>query len=381
MNNIKWDEQLYQMLPELYRREDARIEPSNYPLKRFLQVLANGGFDPLFKDILVFQSLMDLDEVDARFLPIIAKTFGLSYPYNMDESTQRKFLKIVPSLYRLKGTAQSFNYLAREIFSTKSRISTRRQEYEEGMPPEEWRKIFLDIEVDGSIKDLRRKEENFRKFAEAIRPINRILIINLKLTYYLQYDLRANLFIKDFDVVKDFASEVLHPYEATMIGEFLRSREEDEDYLKEIGLDYSSILMSTEQEEEVSILGDIKDFYFLQDYSIDVLDKLFNVDLTFDTLRSNEEEEEFTKELVQTLGVSSLREFEREKVVIRKEVESKSRLVDIITTDTKTEETRVDSIKTGFNLTKPESLLNGAFKLSSDFYLTHYKPNQLILGY
>src|SRR5690606_32940481 len=109
-----------------------------------------------------FLFIHDIDNIDSKYLPLIAKTLGLDFPYIVDENTQRKFLKIVPVLYKLKGTESSFNYLAREIFSTKSKITTTVPQYKEGIPKEELRKIYLNIEVDGALPDLQRKEENFR---------------------------------------------------------------------------------------------------------------------------------------------------------------------------------------------------------------------------
>ena len=130
---------------------------------------------------------MDIDVADPRYLHLLVQTLGLDFPYNMTDKERRKYLKIIPSIYKSKGTADSFNFLAREIFSTKTKINTRAEVYKEGMTPKEWRRIFIDIEVDGALPDLQRKEENFRKFAEVIRPVNRILVINLIFAYYTEY--------------------------------------------------------------------------------------------------------------------------------------------------------------------------------------------------
>lgn len=182
-----FDLQLYNMLPPIYRKEDAKIRPNPEPLKRFLKILHEGGFKPLIEKIDSHQNLMDIDVADSKYLHLLVWTLGLDFPYNMTDKDRRKYLKIIPSLYKSKGTADSFNFLAREIFSTKTNIHTRAEVYKEGMTPEEWRRIFIDIEVDGALPDLQRKEENFRKFVEIVRPVNRILVINLILAYYTEY--------------------------------------------------------------------------------------------------------------------------------------------------------------------------------------------------
>lgn len=185
--NDNFDLQLYNMLPPIYRKEDAKIRPNPEPLKRFLKILHEGGFKPLIERIDSHQNLMDIDVADSRYLHLLVQTLGLDFPYNMSDKERRKYLKIIPSIYKSKGTADSFNFLAREIFSTKAKIQTRAEVYKEGMTPEEWRRIFIDIEVDGALPDLQRKEENFRKFVEIVRPVNRILVINLVLAYYTEY--------------------------------------------------------------------------------------------------------------------------------------------------------------------------------------------------
>lgn len=182
-----FDKQLYNMLPPIYRKEDAKIKPHPEPLKRFLKILHEGGFKPLIERIESLQNLTDIDNADHNSLQLLVQTLGLDFPYNMSDKERRKYLKIIPTIYKSKGTADSFNFLAREIFSTKAKIQTRAEVYKEGMTPEEWRRIFIVIEVDGELTDLQRKEENFRKFVELVRPVNRILVINLIFMYYDNY--------------------------------------------------------------------------------------------------------------------------------------------------------------------------------------------------
>lgn len=192
------------MLPAIYRKEDAKIRPNKEPLKRFLQVLSEGGFEPFLESVDALKNLTDIDSIDPRLLHLVVRTLGLDFPYNMTENERRKYLKIIPAIYKSKGTEDSFNFLAREIFSTRTNITTIPETYVEGMTPEEWRRIYIRIEVDGTLPDLQRKEENFRKFVEIVRPVNRILVISLVFKYFDNY--RFSELVRDhysFDSVKE----------------------------------------------------------------------------------------------------------------------------------------------------------------------------------
>lgn len=195
-----FDEYLYNLLPSIYRKLDKEQKPYPEPLKRFLKILVEGGFNPLIQEIDKLANTMDMDTLESKYFPLITQSLGIEFPYNMTERELRKYLKIIPTLYRLKGTYDSFNYLAREIFNLRTKVETKKVEYEEGMPPEEWRKILINLEVDGTIPDLRKKEENFRKFIELIRPVNTIILLNLTLMYYDKYFRDAN--------VKDYGSKL-----------------------------------------------------------------------------------------------------------------------------------------------------------------------------
>ena len=62
------------MLPSVYRKEDANIKPYKEPLKRYLKILSEGGFEALLKSIEgVSPFIRDIDNVTARYLPLIAK--------------------------------------------------------------------------------------------------------------------------------------------------------------------------------------------------------------------------------------------------------------------------------------------------------------------
>lgn len=315
-----FDLQLYNMLPPIYRKEDAKIRPNPEPLKRFLKILYEGGFKPLIEKIDSHQNLMDIDVADSRYLHLLVRTLGLDFPYNMTDKDRRKYLKIIPTLYKSKGTADSFNFLAREIFSTKTKINTRAEVYKEGMTSKEWRRIFIDIEVDGALPDLQRKEENFRKFVEIIRPVNRILVINLIFAYYTEYK---------------FAERVRDSFNS----EFIIVNPELDRFMSSLKDEVDSNILKFKAETEISHLKPY-------DYSLEKIKE---------------------QPLLET---------------VKKYVEGTSfeAITESVTNDNYTSIVKDASPQTQFTLVKPSNL-SGTAKLVTSFYTTHYTPKEMTLNY
>ena len=186
---LKLGENLYNKFPELYLSEDAK---NGYALKKFMEVLG-GGFDKAERDIINFSNIYNADLCPSSLLPLLAEQYGLEFPYDMDEATQRKFIKVLPFLYQYKGTDKAFKYLAREIFGEGTVTNSYTLSPPEGVSWEEWindpktkedwQKVFVRLEVNGENLYLDNREVNFIKFAELLRPVNRIIIPNLVLFY------------------------------------------------------------------------------------------------------------------------------------------------------------------------------------------------------
>lgn len=320
-----FDKFLYDSLPPIYRSEDLKIKPNPEPLKRFLQILHEGGFKPLIESVESLRNLSDIDNARPEDLNLIVQSLGLEFPFNMTDSERRKYIKTIPSIYKLKGTEDSFNYLAREIFSTKTSINTRVAEYVEGMTPQEWRRIFIDIEVDGALPDLKGKEENFRKFVEIIRPVNRILVINLMLMYYDEYKLSE--LARDehlIDIVKVSG-----------------------------GIDsYLNTILDTVVTEKLKLLdgADIFNFSKLLDSITKTSVKETNQDSVKSVAKSSDT---YTKDSMIIPITSDI----REKVIVE------------------------GTAQTKINLAKPASKITTYNKLSRGFYLVHFEPVKPILNY
>lgn len=189
MRPLNLKSSLYEKLPTIYRDCDNVVSQSNpYPLKRYLEVLG-GGFDELERYLQDFNNLRDVDKCPKDLLPNFAKMYGLDFPYDMDEQTQRKFLKVLPILYTKKGTEDAFKFLAREIFGEGTNLKATMAQKPPDTTEEDWRKsgdwnkIFVYLETNGEGFMLANKEHNFKKFSEIIRPVNTRVIPHLALFY------------------------------------------------------------------------------------------------------------------------------------------------------------------------------------------------------
>lgn len=191
---INLQERLYNNLPNIYLSEDAK---HGYALKKVLSVLGV-GFNELEQYVKDLSNAYDLDKCPANFLPLIAQLYGVEFPYSFDVATQRKFLKVIPLLYANKGTDVAFKYLAREIFGqatvTNSWTADRGDiSLDDWINSDEWKKLFVKVEVDGETFQLDDKANQFIKFSEIIRPVNTILIPYIVFFYQDKYDKESNI--------------------------------------------------------------------------------------------------------------------------------------------------------------------------------------------
>ena len=200
---------LYNKFPDLYLSEDSR---QGYALKRFFEVLG-GGFDEQERYIADFSNIHNVDLCPAPLLPLLAEQYGFEFPYDMDEATQRKFIKVIPFLYQYKGTDRAFKYLAREIFGEGTVTNTYTLSPPAGVSWEEWisnpstqqdwQKLFVKLEVNGETLFLDERVTNFSKFSELIRPVNMRVVPNLVLFYKDKMDFSNIQETYNWDLVQE----------------------------------------------------------------------------------------------------------------------------------------------------------------------------------
>lgn len=117
---IDFGNYLYNRLPELYRREDAK-DGIDFALKRYLDVLDKGGLQLLFGELLTLYDLFDVDTCPKEVLPLISRLLGYNFIDEVDEFMQRKIVSNLVEIYKRKGTKSVIDFITREFthFDTK----------------------------------------------------------------------------------------------------------------------------------------------------------------------------------------------------------------------------------------------------------------------
>ena len=118
----------YRKLPQVYRDMD-RLQP-NYPLKRYLTSLVEGGFTDIITSSNDFLSLVDPERCPEEFLPYLCYSFGLEYFEDIDALYQRRLLSNIGELIRRRGTYSGVRFLIRSLTGLECQLSYSRQTYE-----------------------------------------------------------------------------------------------------------------------------------------------------------------------------------------------------------------------------------------------------------
>lgn len=118
--DISFSDHLYERLPEVYRREDAKKD-INFTLKRYLEALDEGGVKLVFNELLSLYDILEVDKCPPEVLPLLSRMLGYNYIEEVDVETQRKIIANLIELYKRKGTKSVINFITREFtqFDTK----------------------------------------------------------------------------------------------------------------------------------------------------------------------------------------------------------------------------------------------------------------------
>ena len=222
-----YGKKLYEALPPLYRREDAKIRPKPYPLKRFLQV-AGTGFNFLAEKQEGHANMFDLYNTNSIFLPHLAEMMGYKFPYEMSEIEQRNFLKVLPDLYKYKGTSRVFDYLGQVVFGSTTRVHSDYRLNDDPKLPY-YHVLDIYIEINGNLRDIGVRSERYRKFADTFRPLNTVINPIAQVYYTDEYFRNVN-----DDVMKNTIIYV----KAT--DEYDRGRQSESSIIRLLNKDYES---------------------------------------------------------------------------------------------------------------------------------------------
>jgi hypothetical protein len=119
LNGTKFGERLYDTLPRLYHSEDEMVD---FALKRYLQVLADGGYAYVIDELNGILDLNDPTKTPAEVLPVLFEQYGLPIFNGIPEAYLRKLLPILRDLYARKGATTVIEYLTSIISDVKSEV-------------------------------------------------------------------------------------------------------------------------------------------------------------------------------------------------------------------------------------------------------------------
>lgn len=103
----------FNKLPSVYREEDLKLK--TFPLKRYLQSLLDGGFQPILESINNLPDLLDPYKCPKEYLPYLCRSFGLEYFNDIDDSYYRKFLANIGEINKRRGTYAGIRYLIKTL--------------------------------------------------------------------------------------------------------------------------------------------------------------------------------------------------------------------------------------------------------------------------
>lgn len=160
MSNLDFKLLLYNNLPEIYQSYDKE----KGELKRFLNIFGE-ALNYVYEKNQNYIDLYDVNNSPTIALPYLAETLGFKFHIDMTEAEKRKFLKILPKIYSIKGNIDGFEYLARETFDKSFTNMEMSNEVDRVVL-----RIYADIISEDS--SLSKKIDYYKYFAEMMRPIN-----------------------------------------------------------------------------------------------------------------------------------------------------------------------------------------------------------------
>jgi hypothetical protein len=123
--------QMYALLPRIYHRYDTTL-PTTTPhgmaeadrqrgqLRRFLD-LPGGQLDQLYSYARAMLDLYDIDKVDGRLLPLLARWIGWETNHRLGFDTQRNEIRNAPAIYQRIGIIPTVEATIKRIFGWESR--------------------------------------------------------------------------------------------------------------------------------------------------------------------------------------------------------------------------------------------------------------------
>lgn len=238
---------IYNRFPPKYIEDD---ESQSYALKRYLESLADGGFSHIIDDTNKLLSLVNPNTIDAKYLPILYKQFGLEVFNGIPENYLRYLLPKLGDAWSQKGSLTIVEFITSSLSGVK--VSSEITYDEKGDP---YIKVFL--EMDYNIGDYFPDAEQFIRLLEIFLPF----YVDKTLVYsYLFYESQVVSALEGslMDISDLKKENVSFKAQKTEEGEDLDTHKESISFVcnveAKIGKDFSDIIINninTSIEEEL----------------------------------------------------------------------------------------------------------------------------------
>lgn len=119
MDSKTFSGKLYNTLPVMYHNADSMVD---YALKRYLQVLSDGGYSFVVDELNGILNLNDPERTPSEVLGVLFEQYGLPLFNGIPEVYLRKLLPILGDLYARKGATTVIEYLTSIISDVKTDI-------------------------------------------------------------------------------------------------------------------------------------------------------------------------------------------------------------------------------------------------------------------
>lgn len=119
MDSKTFSGKLYNTLPVMYHNADSMVD---YALKRYLQVLSDGGYSFVIDELNGILNLNDPERTPSEVLGVLFEQYGLPLFNGIPEVYLRKLLPILGDLYARKGATTVIEYLTSIISDVKTDI-------------------------------------------------------------------------------------------------------------------------------------------------------------------------------------------------------------------------------------------------------------------
>lgn len=192
LNSNNYGDKLYNSLPVLYRVSDREV---NLALKRYLSVLADGGFKYNIDELNGILSLNDPTETPTEILPIIFAQYGLEIFHGLPELYLRNLLPILRDLYARKGATTVVEYLTSQITNVEADITYDEDYYNNY-------RLYLNIHLDTDDTNVPDREQLLRIIREFLPFFVETIIVFI----YMYYD-EATLIGVDHDFLDEVKTD------------------------------------------------------------------------------------------------------------------------------------------------------------------------------